>query len=69
MSGGPRDAGEGELVSRLLGDAINGVPLPAPWQEVKTEDDLVFYTNPTTEESTWHHPLREELEQLSPLVP
>mmetsp|Transcript_60179 Transcript_60179/g.140645 ORF Transcript_60179/g.140645 Transcript_60179/m.140645 type:complete len:262 (-) Transcript_60179:7-792(-) len=67
MSSGHR-SGEGEIVSRLLDDAIIGVPLPQPWQEVRTEDGSVFYNNEATAESSWDHPLSQELQQLSPLL-
>ncbi|CAJ1408269.1 unnamed protein product [Effrenium voratum] len=64
---GERTAGEGKLVSKILVDALAGVPLPVPW-EAAEEDGRSYFTNSGTGESTWDHPLSPQLAELSSLA-
>eukprot|EP00913_Durusdinium_trenchii_P031657 g29645.t1 len=58
---------EGDLVKKVLDDALAGVPLPTPWEVIETEGGS-YFNQKTTGETTWNHPLQAHLEELSALA-
>eukprot|EP00434_Breviolum_minutum_P045482 symbB.v1.2.040783.t1/scaffold7523.1/size12867/1 len=62
---------EGEVVKKVLDDALAGVPLPISWEVIQSEGDEgspPYFNNKTTGETTWDHPLNSHLEELSALA-
>eukprot|EP00931_Biecheleriopsis_adriatica_P085850 TRINITY_DN60635_c0_g1_i1.p1 TRINITY_DN60635_c0_g1~~TRINITY_DN60635_c0_g1_i1.p1 ORF type:complete len:874 (+),score=217.15 TRINITY_DN60635_c0_g1_i1:173-2623(+) len=50
----------------ILKDAMTGLPLPAPWDMWRDrENQRFFFTNATTGETTWAHPLHNILQELA----
>ncbi|CAK9009658.1 Hypothetical protein SCF082_LOCUS10370, partial [Durusdinium trenchii] len=62
-----RTLSEGDLVKKVLDDALAGVPLPTPWEVIETEGGS-YFNQKTTGETTWNHPLQAHLEELSALA-
>lgn len=65
---GPAADQEGELVRRILHDALQEVPLPAPWKARTSRGGKTFFCNQTTDETTWEHPLSPQLKDLNPII-
>lgn len=63
-----RTVSEGEVVRKILDNALSGVPLPISWEVIESEGSPPFFNNKTTGETTWDHPLHEHLEELSALA-
>eukprot|EP00930_Biecheleria_cincta_P076916 TRINITY_DN6414_c0_g2_i2.p1 TRINITY_DN6414_c0_g2~~TRINITY_DN6414_c0_g2_i2.p1 ORF type:complete len:365 (+),score=53.42 TRINITY_DN6414_c0_g2_i2:103-1197(+) len=59
---------EGRLVRRILHDALQEVPLPAPWKARTSKGGQTFFCNQTTDETTWEHPLSPQLKELNPII-
>ncbi|CAK0864507.1 unnamed protein product, partial [Prorocentrum cordatum] len=52
-------------VQRFLEDALCKAKLPAPWTATRHENGRLYFSNPYTAVSSWHHPLTHVLEELA----
>lgn len=59
---------EGDLVRRLLQNALKEVPLPAPWKARTNENGKYSFVNQTSGETRWEHPLSSQLKELEPVI-
>lgn len=59
---------EGELVRRILQDALKEVPLPAPWKARTDANGKPTFVNQTSGETRREHPLSSQLKELEPVI-
>eukprot|EP00930_Biecheleria_cincta_P038855 TRINITY_DN2671_c0_g1_i1.p1 TRINITY_DN2671_c0_g1~~TRINITY_DN2671_c0_g1_i1.p1 ORF type:complete len:434 (+),score=57.11 TRINITY_DN2671_c0_g1_i1:85-1386(+) len=59
---------EGEIVQRILRDALTEVPLPAPWKARTNENGRSLFVNQTSGETRLEHPLTSQLKELEPVI-
>jgi hypothetical protein len=55
-----------EAIIHFVADALQSTPLPAPWTiSACDESGQRLFTNEKTRESTWRHPLEDDLKSLA----
>lgn len=50
---------------RFLSEAVEGVPLPSPWEMQRDNSGQVFFANWSTGAASWRHPLQAQLDDVA----